>query len=91
MPQINILLCVLAVEVDVVRCLTQMRRAGHAGVSICYVETTRIACIPVCKLLRNVRIRLLWLLHLSLYSSCAAIRLWSVLSSVLSAIGWSKR
>ena len=88
MPQINILLRVLAVEVDVVRCLTQMRRAGHAGVPICYVETTRIACIPVCIPLHHIRIRLL---HLSLYASCAAILRWAVLSSVLSAVGGSKR
>jgi hypothetical protein len=40
MTQMDILMSILAVKIYVMRCLTQMRRARHAGVSICNVKTT---------------------------------------------------
>ncbi len=90
MTQIDILLSILAVEIYVMRCLTQMRRAGHAGVSIRNVNTTRIACIPVCVSLHYIRKRLLVALIWSLYAGCAAILRWTLLSSIHSALGGSK-
>ena len=59
MTQINILLSILAVKIYIMCGLTQMRRARHAGVSIRNVKTTRIASIPVCISLHNIRKRLL--------------------------------
>ena len=87
MTQIYILLSILAVKIYVMRCLTQMRRAGHAGVSIRYVKPTRIACIPVCISLHHIRKRLL---NLSLYAGCAAILRWTMLSYIQSAMGGRK-
>ena len=68
MTQIDILLRILAVKIYVMRCLTQMRRAGHAGVSIRNIKTTRIACIPVGVSLHYIRKRLLVALIRSLYA-----------------------
>ena len=68
MTQIDILLSILAVKIYIMRCLTQMRRAGHAGVSIRNVKTTRIACIPVCISLHYIQKRLLVALIRSLHS-----------------------
>ena len=90
MTQIDILLSILAVKIYVMRCLTQMRRAGHAGVSIRNVKTTRIACIPVCISLHYIQKRLLVALIWSLYAGCAAILRWTLLSSIHSAMGGSK-
>jgi hypothetical protein len=90
MTQIDILLSILVVKIYIMRCLTQMRRAGHAGVPICDVKTTRIACIPVCISLHHIQKRLLVALILSLYAGCAAILRWTVVSSIQSAMGGSK-
>ncbi len=87
MTQIYILLSILAVKIYVMCFLMQMRRAGHAGVSIRNVKTTQIACIPVCILLHYIQNRLLVALIWSLYAGCAAILRWTLLSSINSAMG----
>ena len=87
MTQIDILLSVLAVKIYVMRCLPQMLRARHAGVSIRNVKTARIASIPICISLRYIRKRLLLALIRSLYASCATILWWTLLSSIHSALG----
>jgi hypothetical protein len=59
MTQIDILLCILVRDLYIVRCLVQMRRARHAGLSILNIETTRIANIPVCETFHQIGKRLL--------------------------------
>ncbi len=77
MTQIDILLHILAREVYIVRCLAQMRRARHAGVSIHNIETTRIANIPVCETFHQIEKRLLLGLSRSMETHWVTIRRWA--------------
>jgi hypothetical protein len=57
MPQVDVLLRILAVEVDVVGGLTQVWGARHARVSVGNIETARIANVPICVSLDGVGVR----------------------------------
>jgi hypothetical protein len=54
MAQIHVLLRVMLGKIDDVGCLVQMHRTQHTGVAISYIKPTRIADIPVCKLLDQI-------------------------------------
>jgi hypothetical protein len=54
MAQVDILLCILVREVDVVGFFVKVSRACHACMSILYVKTTRLTYIPVGKALDRV-------------------------------------
>ena len=47
MSQVDVLLGILAVEVDVVRRLTKVWGARHARVPIGDIESTRVTSVPI--------------------------------------------
>jgi hypothetical protein len=47
MAQVNVLLGILAVEVDVMRRLTKVWGACHAHVSIGDIKSTQVTCVPI--------------------------------------------
>ena len=47
MSQVDVLLGILAVEVDVVRRLTKVWGARHACVPIGDIKPTRVTCVPI--------------------------------------------
>jgi hypothetical protein len=56
MPKINVLLCVLIFETNMVCGLTKMRRARHANVAIGNIKAAQVTCISICILLNQVGI-----------------------------------
>ena len=82
MSKIDILLCILAVEVYIVRSLAQVCRARHTGVSIGHVKATRVASIPVCETFVDIRKRLV------LYGRSESASGWSYLGSKSRGCKW---
>jgi hypothetical protein len=52
--RVDVLLCVFMLEIDAVAIFMEMGGAQDARVSICNVETARIACIPTGVLLYQI-------------------------------------
>jgi hypothetical protein len=46
-PQVDILLGILAHEIDAMQCLAQIGGACHAGVAIGHIKTTQLTHIPI--------------------------------------------
>jgi hypothetical protein len=53
---VNVLLRILAREVNIVTWFAKMVRACHAHVTIMNVKSARITCVPECNFFHNVRI-----------------------------------
>ena len=47
MAQVDVLLRILAIEVDIVRHFTEVRGAGHTRVTVGNVESTRVTHVPI--------------------------------------------
>jgi hypothetical protein len=48
MAQIDILLGIFAIKSKVVHGFTEVRQARHAGVFVGNIQSTGVACIPIC-------------------------------------------
>jgi hypothetical protein len=64
--RIDVLLCILTREIDIMAIFSKMGAAQDARVSICNVETARIACIPIGMLLHQIGVW--WQVHVLLAS-----------------------